>query len=41
MKYDFIGIKKQGIYGINNPNLLVQFTTEVDNFDIKVVDFIF
>ena len=37
MKYDFIGIKKQGIYGINNPNLLVQFTTEVKDFDIKVL----
>lgn len=36
MKYDFIGIKEQGIYGINKPKLIIKATIEIDNYDIIV-----
>ena len=36
MKYDFLGIKQQGIYGINNPILIIQFSITEDDFVLEV-----
>ena len=36
MKYDFLGIKQQGIYGINNPILIIQFSINEDDFTLEV-----
>ena len=36
MKYDFLGIKQQGIYGINKPILIIQFSITEDDFVLEV-----
>jgi glycosyltransferase involved in cell wall biosynthesis len=35
-KYDFIGVKEQGIYGINNPQLIIKSTINFKKFEIQL-----